>query len=131
MYLAFVITLLGAGLVVLGPLAVFTPRLWACRQQGLQEYMMLSAHYATAFHRKWFDEEIAPQDQLLGSADIQTLADLSISVRIIRIMRLLPVWPRFLWGLLGSTLLPMLLLLALEYPVAKMIDQLFYRLIGL
>lgn len=131
MYLAFVATLLGAGLLLIGPLAVFAPRLWACRQQGLHQYMDLAAQYASAFHRKWFVAGAAPHEPLLGSADIQTLADLSMAVAIVRNMRVLPVGPRMLWALAGSTLLPMLPLLALEYPVAVMIDQFVNRLIGL
>jgi len=131
MYLAFVAILLGASLLLLGPLAVFAPRLWASRQQGLHEYMELAAQYACAFHRKWFDAEIPPQETLLGSPDIQTLADLSTSVNTVRSMRLLPIGPRMPWLLAASTLIPMLPLLALEYPLAAMIDQLVNRLIGL
>jgi len=131
MYLAFVAIFLGASLLLLGPLAVFAPRLWACRQQGLHDYMELAARYACAFHRKWFDADTPPQETLLGSADIQTLADLATSVTIVRNMRLLPIGPRMPWLLAGSTLIPMLPLLTLEYPLAAMIDQLFNRLIGL
>ena len=130
-YLAFVATLLGASVLLLGPLAVFAPRLWACRQQGLHEYMELAARYASAFQRKWFDADAVPHEPLLGSADIQTLADLSTSVAIVRNMRVLPIGSKMLWALAGSTLVPMLPLLALEYPVATMIDQLINRLIGL
>ena len=131
MSLAFVATLLGAGLLLLGPLAVFAPRLWACRQQGMHEYTELASRYASAFHRKWFDADAAPQEPLLGSADIQTLADLSTSVAIVRNLRLLPIGPRMLWTLVGSTLVPMLPLLAFEYPLATMVDLLVNRLIGL
>jgi len=131
MSLAFVATLLGAGLLLVGPLAVFTPRLLACRQQGLPEYMELAARYASAFHRKWLDADTPPHETLLGSADIQTLADLSLSVNTVRSMRLLPIGPRMLWSLAACTLIPMLPLLALEYPLAAMIDQLINRLVGL
>ncbi|NGP53167.1 hypothetical protein [Thioalkalivibrio sp. XN8] len=131
MYVAFVAILLGASLLLLGPLAVFAPRLWACRQQGLHDHMELAAQYASAFQRKWFDADTSMDEALLGSADIQTLADLSTSVTIVRNMRLLPIGPRMLWSLAGSTLLPMLPLLALEYPLATMIDQIVNRLIGL
>jgi hypothetical protein len=131
MYVAFVAILLGAGLLLLGPLAVFSPRLWACRQEGLQDYMELAARYATAFQRKWFDADTPTHDALLGTDDIQTLADLSTSVAIVRNMRLIPIGPRMLWSLAGSALVPMLPLLALEYPLATMIDQIVNRLIGL
>lgn len=131
LYLAFVVTLLGAGLLLIGPLTVFAPRLWACRQQGLYESMELAARYASAFECKWLEVDKLPQEPLLGTQDIQALADLSISVSVIRNMRLLPIGPRLLWAIAASTLVPMLPLLAIKYPVATMIDQFVYRLIGL
>jgi hypothetical protein len=93
--------------------------------------MELAAQYASAFQRKWFDADTPTHDALLGTDDIQTLADLSTSVAIVRNMRLIPIGPRMLWSLAGSALVPMLPLLALEYPLATMIDQIVNRLIGL
>jgi hypothetical protein len=93
--------------------------------------MELAARYTADFHRKWIDGEARPGEPLLGSADIQSLADLSSAVAVVRNMRLIPVGPRMFWALVASTLVPMLPLLALEYPVATMIDQLVNRLIGL
>lgn len=130
-YVAFVAMLLGAVVLVVGPLAVFAPRLWACRQQGLSDYLELAARYAATFDRKWFGREPAPGESLLGSGDIQSLADLSTAVGVVRSMRVIPIGPRLLTALAAATLLPMLPLLTLRYPIATMIDQLFSRLVGL
>ena len=131
-YTAFVAMLLGGALVVLGPLAPFVPRLWACRQQGLGAYMELAARYANAFDRKWLAKDTSADDApLLGSPDIQTLADLTTAVGVVRSMRVLPIGPRTLLALAAAVLVPMLPLLTLRYPLATMIDQLVQRLIGL
>jgi hypothetical protein len=130
-YLAAVGMLLGTAVLVLGPLTVFTPRLWACKQQGLRDYHELAARYAASFDRKWLNREPAAGEPLLGSADIQSLADLSGGVDIVRGMRLIPMAPRPLMYVAAATLLPLLPLLTLRYPVSEMINQLVERLIGL
>jgi hypothetical protein len=130
-YLAFVAMLIGATLLVVGPLVVFVPRLWACRQQGLCDYSELAARYAATFDRKWFGREPVTGESLLGSGDIQSLADLSTAVGVVRGMRVIPIGPRLLTALLAATLVPMLPLLAQQHPITAMLDQLFNRLIGL
>jgi hypothetical protein len=129
--IAFVAMLLGGALLVLGPLLLFVPRLWACRQRGLGTYMALAARYANAFERKWFGKEKPPDEPLLGTPDIQTLADLTTAVGIVRTMRVMPIGPRTLVALAAAVLVPILPLLTLRYPLATMVDQLVHRLIGL
>lgn len=130
-FLASAAMLLGAGVLVVGPLTVFAGRSWACRQQGLRDYMALAARYASTFDRKWIGRDAASAEPLLGTADIQTLADLSSGVAIVRNMRVIPIGRRLLIALAVATLLPMLPLLTLKYPVATMLDQIVNRLIGL
>ena len=130
-YVALVVMLLGAALLVLCPLVPFAPRLWACRQQGLCDYMALASRYAAEFDRKWSGRDPPAGDALLGSGDIQSLADLTTAVGVVRGMRVIPVGPRMLTSLAAATALPMLPLLALRYPIATMIDQMLDRLIGL
>jgi hypothetical protein len=123
--------LLVALVLVAGPLAIFTPRLWTCRQQGLRDYAELASRYATKFDQKWLGRDAAPGEPMLGSADIQSLADLSNAVNIVRDMRLIPAGRRLLLAIAAATLLPLLPLLTLRYPISTMIDQIVNRLIGL
>jgi hypothetical protein len=130
LYVAAVAMLLGAALLILGPLVVFSPGLWRCRQQGLVDYYTLAARYAQSFDRKWFGEGISDRPEL-GSPDIQSLADLSAAVAIVRDIRVLPVGRRLLIGIAVATLVPLLPLLSFRYPMATMIDQVLNRLVGL
>jgi hypothetical protein len=131
LYVAGVAMLLGAVLLVIGPLAVFCAALWRCRQQGLGEYYTLAARYAERFDRKWFGRERAADDPELGSSDIQSLADLSTAVGIVRDIRVFPVGRRLLIGIAAATLVPLLPLLTFRYPIATMLDQVLNRLVGL
>jgi hypothetical protein len=56
---------------------VFTDKLWASRTKGVGAYMTLSARYAKEFEAKWTGGSIPEDEPLLGSADLQSLADLS------------------------------------------------------
>jgi len=67
----------------------------------------------------------------LGTPDLQSLADLSNSVSIVRNMRLVPVSLRMLTELAIAALVPILPLLLLKYPVAELAEKFFAKLSGL
>jgi hypothetical protein len=77
-------------LVVLFPEFAFAFPLWRARRQGLQEYGTLAQRYVRQFDSKWLRGQASASDALLGSADIQSLADLGNSFAIIQQVRLLP-----------------------------------------
>jgi hypothetical protein len=114
-----------------GPLFLFTPKLWACRMKGLRDYMELAAHYVTAFDRKWLDPKAPPGEPLLGTPDLQSLADLSGSVAIVRTMRWAPVSLRLFATFVGAALLPIMPLLLIQYPAGDLVRRLVTSLIGL
>jgi len=74
---------------VLGPLLMFTPRMARVRRQGLADYGVLAQRYVESFDQKWVNGKF-PSEELLGAADIQSLADLGNSYQIIREMRVVP-----------------------------------------
>jgi hypothetical protein len=78
---AFVILQL---LLVLGPLCVFAPMLLALKRRGRREYGALAARYTREFHEKWIEGAAPPDEPLVGSADIQSLADLANSYEVVR-----------------------------------------------
>jgi len=60
------------------------------------------------FDRKWLRAGAPPDEPLVGSADLQSLADLGTSFDVVREMRWVPfTWPTVL-QLIGITLLPVL-----------------------
>jgi hypothetical protein len=76
--------------IVLGPLCVFTPKLNRARLAGLRTYGRLASDYVAGFAHKWTEGSGTPCEPLLGSADIQSLADLDNSFAIVKEMRLAP-----------------------------------------
>jgi hypothetical protein len=114
----------------LGPLLILAPRLRAARLAGLKSYMELGSAYVNDFEAKWIVPAAAPREPLLGSSDIQTLADVQSSVGFIDEMRWIPVSLRLAILELAATLVPMTPLLLFKYPIAELADKLVGRLVG-
>lgn len=71
-------------LLVLGPLCAFTPSLLQTKREGIVKYGRLSSAYVVGFDRKWIAGERAQDEPLLGSSDVQSLADLATSFGIVQ-----------------------------------------------
>ena len=93
-------------LIVLGPLMLFMPHLARARRAGLRAYGTLAERYVREFDDKWLRGGAPAGEALLGSADIQSLADLGNSFEIIRGMRLIPFDKNTVIQLAIVTLLP-------------------------
>lgn len=130
-YPGFALMLVIDAALFIGPMLVFTPRLWASRVKGLSDYMEFAASYVSRFDRKWVSADRAPEEPLLGTPDLQSLADLSGGIKNVRKMRVLPVSVSMLLYLAVAALLPVLPLLLLKYPIAELAEKLFSRLVGL
>ena len=76
--------------IVLGPLCVFIPKLNVARLAGLRTYGQLASDYVAGFARKWAGGAMVGGEPLLGSADIQSLADLANSFAIVKETKLVP-----------------------------------------
>jgi hypothetical protein len=123
--------LLADAVLFLGPLQIFSRKLWACKVKGLTDYSVFAERYVNEFDRKWLGADPAPGEALLGTPDIQSLADLSNSVNIVRDMRLVPVSPSLLMYLAVAALLPLLPLALFKYPLADLLAKFFGSLSGL
>jgi hypothetical protein len=123
--------LLVDAVVFIGPVCVFSLKLWRCKVKGMSDYSAFAERYVNEFDRKWLGADPAPGEPLLGTADIQSLADLSNSVSIVRDMRLVPVSPSMLVSLAVAALVPLLPLVLFKYPLADLLAKFFERLSGL
>ncbi len=130
-YPAFALTLIVELALIFLPPCVFAFRLRACQEKGLSDYMVFAARYVNDFEKKWLNASVIPADPLLGTADLQSLADLSNSVGIVRNMRWVPVSTRLLVTVVIAALLPMLPLLLFKYPVAELVQRVLSKLAGL
>jgi len=76
-------------LFILGPLAMFTPKLNAAQREGSSEYGLLANRYVFGFEEKWI-RRVPEASEVLGTSDLQSLADLGNSYSMVRAMRIVP-----------------------------------------
>jgi hypothetical protein len=115
----------------IGPLVLFTRRLWDCRVNGLDKYLAMASRYVQAFDRKWIQDAAATGDSQLGTSDLQSLADLTNSLNVVRDIRLIPGGPRLALWLAASVIVPMLPLVLLKFPIDQVAGVLLRALVGL
>ena len=116
-------------LLVFGPFLVFSPQLAMTKRTGLGEYGTLAEQYVRAFDRKWLRGGAPPDEPLVGSADIQSLADLANSFEVVKSMQLAPISRDAVLRLVGATLAPVvplaLTMMSLEELLKKLLGILF------
>ena len=130
-YGVFALMLAVVAVLFLGPTFLFTPKLWSAQVRGMADYMEFAADYVTGFDRKWLGGKQAPAEPLLGTSDLQSLADLGNSVSVIRRMRWVPISFALLRDYGVAAMLPMLPLGLMKYPLAELAEKFFVRLTGL
>jgi hypothetical protein len=109
---------------ILGPLLVFASKLEATRRAGLREYGTLAQRYTREFDHKWLRGGVAPDEPLIGSADIQSLADLGNSYEVVKGMKLVPFSVQTVLQLGVTTLLPVAPLLLTVIPLEELLERL-------
>ena len=85
----------------------------------------MASRYVADFRRKWIEGHSAKDEALVGSADIQSLADLSNSFEVVREMRLVPFGRATVLRLAVLTALPLVPLTLTMIPLEQLIDRAF------
>ena len=111
-------------MALLGPLLAFTPRLTSAKRIGLREYGMLASTYVREFDRKWVRDGAPEDEQLIGSGDIQSLADLGNSFQVIREITPFPFGRDTVIRLVVVTLIPVSPLILTMIPLEELIKKL-------
>ena len=75
---------------VLGPMLTFASKLAAAKRAGLRDYGSLAQRYVREFDVKWIRGGAPSGEPLVGTADIQSLADLGNSFEVVVGMRWVP-----------------------------------------
>jgi len=110
-------------LLMLAPLAVFTPRLARAKLAGLAEYGRLGSDYVKAFESKWIRGG-ASEAELLGTSDIQSLSDLGQSYAVVREMSVVPFALQDVGRLAVATAVPLLPLVLTVISVDELVMRL-------
>ncbi len=111
--------------VMLGPLLMFTPRMARAKKQGLADYGLIAQRYVEAFAEKWVVRN-PTSEELLGTSDIQSLADLGNSYAVVKEMRFAPFGLEDIARLAVATAAPLVPLLLTIFPA----EELIMRIIG-
>ena len=111
--------------LVFAPLLVFAPRLAEAKRKGLREYGTLAERYVRDFDAKWLRGGAPAEEPLVGSADLQSLADLGNSFEVVRTMRAVPVTKEAVFQLAAATLLPIVPLALTMMSLEDLLKKLF------
>ncbi len=112
-------------MLVVGPLTVFAPQLSRARRTGLREYGTLAQRYVRDFDAKWLRSQSDNDEALLGSGDVQSLADLGNSFAVVQDMNVVPITKHALVQLAAATVAPVVPLVLTLMPLEDLIKKLF------
>jgi hypothetical protein len=112
-----------------GPLLVFTGKLVTAKKRAVLEYGALVNEYGHSFDRKWLRGDNPEGESLLGSGDIQSLADLGTSYERVYDMRIVPFDLRTIISLTITAIVPLLPLLLTVYPFDELLRKVFEILV--
>lgn len=111
-------------LLVTLPLLFFMSQLARAKRAGLREYSMTASQYVNDFRAKWLRADIKDNKEILGTPDIQSLADLSNSYSVANDMRFFPFDVKTLVSLAVFVALPLAPLLLTVIPIVEIINHL-------
>lgn len=111
--------------VILGPLLVFSPQLAEAKRKGLREYGTLAQEYVRDFDVKWLRGGAPDDEPLVGSGDVQSLADLANSYEVVKGMRAVPFSKETILQLSVVVLAPMVPLALTMMPLEQLLKELF------
>jgi hypothetical protein len=110
--------------IFLGPYLVFSLKLFETKRRGFLTYSSLANDYTQSFHQKWIRGGAPEGEALLGSSDIQSLADLSNSFAVVRDMRMVPFdFKLTILPIVACTVVPFLPLMLTVFPVEEILKK--------
>jgi hypothetical protein len=107
---------------ILAPLLLFTPKLARAKREGLAEYGTFASSDVMDFDQKWLRSKVN-EGELLGTGDIQSLADLGNIFAVVREMRAVPFATDDVLRLLIATVVPIVPLLLTIIPLEQLVTQ--------
>jgi hypothetical protein len=115
--------------MVLLPLTFFAPHLARAKRAASREYGLLAMYYVDEFRSKWMRGGRPDGEPLVGSADIQSLADLAGGHDVLREMRVFPFSRQTLMALAIVIALPYLPLLLTMIPFEELVTRAIGKLL--
>lgn len=111
-------------IVVVAPLLMFSLRMARAKTKGLADYGLLAQRYVEGFDQKWVRQSLASAE-LLGTGDIQSLADLGNGYQVIREMQIVPFGLQDVLRLVIATAAPLSPLLLTVFSFEELLIRIF------
>jgi hypothetical protein len=108
---------------IFAPLIVFSSQMARARRNGLADYGLLAQRYVEGFREKWIVDYGSNTGELLGTGDIQSLADLGNSYAVVNEMRIAPFGLKDVTRLATAAAAPLVPLLLLVWSPEEVITQ--------
>lgn len=118
-----------AAVFYLAPLVAFTPQLIFCKRMGTLEYEHLSGEYTRGFDDKWLHAGGKPSEPLLGTADIQSLADIGNAFERVETMRSVAIGAKGVMVPVLAVAVPLLPLALMVMPLKDLLKLLMKALV--
>jgi hypothetical protein len=112
-------------LLLLLPLTFFALKLEYTARVARAEFGVLASHYVNDFRRKWVVEQLQDRESMLGTSDLQSLADLGNSFGTVNEMRLFLITKQALLRLVIALAVPFLPLTLTMFPLDQIVQRLF------
>jgi hypothetical protein len=109
--------------VFVSPVLPLTPKLRRVKGDGQIEYGVLAMDYVRTFDTKWVRSRAPLGETLLGSADVQSLADMANSFDVIRRMRIFAINRKTILNLFASAAIPFVPLLLIVFPFDELMKR--------
>lgn len=111
--------------IYLSPLFFFSRKLTELKLSGLMIYGALAHKYSIAFSDKWVKGiDYGEKESFLGSADIQSLADIGTSFEVVKDMSTVPLNLRNIIIMFLLIALPFLPLIILKFDIKEILEAL-------
>ena len=108
---------------VVCPLLTFAPMMSRAKRAGRDHYDFLSQSYVLEFAHKWL-HKAPPPEHLLGTSDIQSLADLGNAYQVVKTMHLIPIGKDTIAQMMVCPLIPVVPLALTILPIDKVLSHL-------
>jgi hypothetical protein len=94
------------------------------RIKGINDFHALVAHHHLSFEEKWIKNQVNQSEDILGSPDVSSAGDFSMVYESVKNMTVFPFNIKTMVITVVMSLLPLLVVFALQMPVADILQML-------
>lgn len=122
-------TIFAMVLGILGPLVMFSWKMDLAKRKSSADYGLLANRYVFGFEEKWLRGSPPDIGELLGTGDVQSLADLGNSYLVVGEMRIVPFGIKDVGRLAAATAAPLVPLTLTIFSFEELVTRLFKVLV--